>query len=119
MLCPSLMYVKEVISVIGTLAGVAVGFTLSLFQQRRIEKKRIREIACSLRTELELNLKLIELIQNNISDFTGSTARIATDETHPFRIYNNLFDRLPDLGHDLFKQIKCFYDLANIKYRQL
>jgi len=110
---------NEMISVLGTLLGVVVGFTLSFLLQRRNEKKKMKEIACSFKAELELNLRLIRLIREDIHDFEGSKARIVTDETHPFRVYNNLFNSLPDLGYGLFTQIKSFYDLTNIKYKQL
>lgn len=107
----------EAITVIGTLAGVILGFVLSLVHQHRIEKRKRKEVACSFKTELELNVKLIRAIQKELNHFKGPNSKIV-QEIHQFKVYNNLFSWLPSLGYDLLTQIKSFYDLLNIKYKQ-
>lgn len=112
-------HVAAIITIFGTLSGVALGYGLSEISRRSEEKKKKRQIACSIKQELELNIGLIKLIQKEKDQFKDSHGKIIKDQIHPFKVYNQLFNRLPDLGYELFNEIKSYYDLLQIKYEQL
>lgn len=112
-------HAAAIISIIGTLSGVALGYGFSEISRRREEKKKKRQIACSIKQELELNIELIKLIQKEKDQFKDYHGRIIKDQIHPFRVYQQLFNRLPDLDYELFTEIKSYYDFLQIKYEQL